>query len=88
MDDANNLYKIFEVFGTPGVVGVFLIWLGRWAKPLAEKVVARHIEFVDEIKETQVQLCTKLDQSVSQQGLIVSKLDALNGSVVAAVKKI
>lgn len=88
MEDANSLYKIFEAFGTPGVIGVFLLWLGRWVKPLAEKLVERHIEFVDEIKDTQVQLCAKLDQSISKQGEIANKLDALNGSVVAAAKKI
>ncbi len=87
MEDANNLLKLFETFGTPGVLGGFLLWFGRWIKPLIETLVNRHIEFVDEIEKSQKDLVAGLDKNNAKTDQVILRLDQLSLSANVAVKK-
>lgn len=57
MEDAKGLYELIKVVGTPGLVAIMLLWFARWIKPIIERLVERHLEFVDRIEKSQDALC-------------------------------
>ncbi len=52
IDDVRDLVDILgREYGTAAVFVVFLVWLCRWLKSIGERIVVRHIAYIDSSDE-------------------------------------